>query len=301
MTNTKNIVTIFTPTYNRAYIISNLYESLKKQTCYDFEWLVIDDGSTDNTKLLFNKWEKENIPFSVRYIYKENGGKHTAINKGVALAKGKYFLIVDSDDFVTPDAVEKIFQMFSTIKGAKGKYAGVSGIKIKPDKTLVGSTFEGEFCDASSLQRKQMGITGDKAEVFYTEILKNFPFPEIEGENFCSESLVWNRIAAAGYLIRWFNEPIYVCEYLEDGLTFKVDALLIKNIKTYSLYAKEFISYKDANLKEKAICIGNYAYRGRKSGKKHREIAKEINTNIFVAVVLGVLSAMAHRFKNTKE
>ena len=101
-------VTVFTPTYNRAYIISELYESLKKQDFTDFEWLVIDDGSEDHTEDLFKQWQNEYNDFPIRYYKVNNGGKHRAINKATELAKGELFFIVDSDDKLVSDALEKI-------------------------------------------------------------------------------------------------------------------------------------------------------------------------------------------------
>ena len=96
-------ITVFTPTYNRAYILENLYRSLQRQSFTDFEWLVVDDGSSDGTKALFERWQKEDNPFPIRYCYKENGGKCRAINYGLKLAQGELFFTVDSDDYLTDD------------------------------------------------------------------------------------------------------------------------------------------------------------------------------------------------------
>ena len=101
-------ITVFTPTYNRAYIIETLYRSLQRQTYRDFEWLVVDDGSADNTKELFEAWQQEDNFFPIRYVKQENGGKCRAINYGLELAKGKLFFNVDSDDYLTEDAIEKL-------------------------------------------------------------------------------------------------------------------------------------------------------------------------------------------------
>ena len=170
-------ITIFTPTYNRAYIIEKLYYSLKSQVNKNFEWLVIDDGSNDDTELLFQKIQKDNNDVKIRYIKKENGGKHRAINLGVELAEGELFFIVDSDDILTKDAVQKIIEWEETITD-KSKFAGVSGNRGYEENKLIGKTFLGEFIDATSLEREKYKILGDKAEVFYTKILKKFKFPE---------------------------------------------------------------------------------------------------------------------------
>ena len=113
------MITVFTPTYNRAYIIPKLYESLKRQTVKDFEWLVVDDGSTDNTSELLAEWTKEN-DFPVRYIWQPNGGKPRAITKALAEAKGEWFFIVDSDDFISDDAIETIIRYAPECTGKTG-------------------------------------------------------------------------------------------------------------------------------------------------------------------------------------
>lgn len=235
-------ITVFTPAYNRGYIIMELYQSLLRQTCYDFEWLVIDDGSSDGTEVLFCELLKKEHPFPVRYIKKKNGGKHRAINDGVKLAQGKLFFIVDSDDQLSHDAIEKVLNWYAGIAGLKG-YAGIAGLRGNDLSNMIGTTFEGEWIDATSLEREKYQITGDKAEVFYTEVLKQHPFPEFEGENFVTEAIIWNRIAEKGLKLRWFNEIIYLCEYREDGLTNNLDNINKKNPQGYALNMTENIRF----------------------------------------------------------
>ena len=133
--------TVFTPTYNRAYIIEKLYYSLQRQTFRNFEWLVVDDGSSDNTEELFSRFQKE-APFSVRYIRVENGGKHRAINVGVKNAKGRLFFIVDSDDHLLEDALEKIQKAEQTIpRNTADKYSGIRALRAYPDGKIIGTKF----------------------------------------------------------------------------------------------------------------------------------------------------------------
>lgn len=122
-------LTVFTPTYNRAYIIKNVYDSLVLQTEKNFEWLVIDDGSSDNTEELIKSLIEEK-KIHIRYEKKENGGQHTALNRAIEEARGKMLMIVDSDDYLKPNAVERVLYWENTIND-KGKYAGVSGLKIQ--------------------------------------------------------------------------------------------------------------------------------------------------------------------------
>ena len=234
-------ITIFTPTYNRAYCIHELYKSLKRQSCMDFEWIILDDGSTDNTNQLCEKWIREDNTFEIIYIKTKNKGKMSAINKGVKLSTTPLFFIVDSDDYLSNDAIEKVIDMYASIED-KSKFCGVAGLRVHKNGKLIGTTFDGNYIDGTSLERAKYKITGDKSEVFFTDILKRYKFPEFAGEKFITENVVWLKMASDGYLIRWFNEPIYICEYMEGGLSDLVKKDLLKNfygdIYTDSLYIK---------------------------------------------------------------
>ncbi len=228
------MVTIFTPTYNRAYIIGKLYRSLLEQTDGNFEWLVVDDGSTDNTRELIGSFIQE-AKISIRYFWQENGGKHRAINRGVREATGELFFIVDSDDQVVPEAVERIVYHYETVRGDK-TFAGVCGLKAYFSGEKVGGGADLGILDCNALDyRFKYAIKGDMAEVFRTEILREYPFPEIEGEKFCPEGLVWNRIARK-YKLRYFQEKIYLCDYLPDGLTVQVVGLRMQSPLTSMAY-----------------------------------------------------------------
>lgn len=239
----KKTLTIFTPTFNRAYILSQLYQSLLVQTCKDFEWVIIDDGSSDNTRELVNRFQTEN-KISIRYIFCKNGGKQRAINKGVQTAKGELFFIVDSDDELTEGAVEKVLSAWEDVVG-KEFYAGLCFKRLEKNTLRpLGGEFPEAVFDSDSLElafRYRKNI--DKAEIFRTEILKHFLFPEIEGENFVPEALVWYRIAAAGFKLRCIDEGIYICEYLADGLTRNFRANLKNNPGGFVLFYRELLRY----------------------------------------------------------
>lgn len=230
-------ITVFTPTYNRGYVIEKLYRSLQKQRFYNFEWIVIDDGSTDNTNLIFQRILADSNRFPITYLKVENGGKHRAINKGVQIAKGELFFIVDSDDFLTDDALEKIIEVEESInEKEKSSFAGLCGNRGYSKNEIIGSTYEGQFLDITQLERAKYGISGDKAEVFYTRILKKYPFPEFKGEKFITECVVWDKIAYDGFKLRFFNEVIYICNYLPDGLTAHSKEHFIASPRGYGLY-----------------------------------------------------------------
>lgn len=211
-------LTVFTPVFNRAYIISQLYESLCRQTHNDFEWVVVNDGSTDNIDELMACFQAEG-KVSIRYFKQPNAGKHIAINHGVSKAKGRFFFIVDSDDYLTDDAVEWIHDKSKEILN-DNTFAGLSGLRVAPDGKKIGGENHFSIIDADAMSiRTVHHVTGDLAEIYKTDILRSFPFPKIEGEKFCSEGLIWNRIAMSGLKLRYYYKPLYVCEYLGDGLT----------------------------------------------------------------------------------
>ena len=215
-------ITVFTPTYNRAYALPRLYEALLKQTFQDFEWLIVDDGSIDNTTEIVNDWI-EKACLTIRYIKTANGGKHRAINKGVTLAKGELFYIVDSDDWLPQDSLYWVHHYFEEVKD-DNQFAGVAGSKCYPDGNKVGGNVSYDILDTDTVSyRERYRIKGDMAEVWRTDILRQYPFPEFVGEKFMTEAVVWDEIAGKCKL-RYFNKEIYTCEYLPDGLTKNIRA-----------------------------------------------------------------------------
>lgn len=246
--------TVFTPTYNRAHTLERLYQSLQRQSYQEFEWIVIDDGSTDETESLFAEWQKSNRQFSIAYKKIKNGGKHRAINRALEIAKGELFFIVDSDDYLLDDSLEIVDRVEKSVPlNLKKDFAGVCGQDIYADGSLVGSTYIGsQYLDISYLDIKRYGITGDKKEVFYTDVLRKFPFPEFEGEKFICEGLVWGRIAKAGYKLRYFNEPIYIVEYQPTGISNNFDEIQKSSPKGWALTIKEDIEC--GKLSKKEIC-----------------------------------------------
>lgn len=271
--------TVFTPTYNRKYIIENLYHSLQRQSFKDFEWLVVDDGSADGTEELFSELCRECTEFPIRYIKTENGGKHRAINVGVKEAAGELFFIVDSDDYIVDDALETADKVEKSILSEeKNKFAGVCGLKGYDTNTAIGKTFTGDILDITTLERPAHGITGDKAEIFYTRVLKNYPFPEFDGENFITECVVWDKIAFDGLKLRFYNKIAMICEYLPDGLTSKGNDLFFRNPKGYSLYLYQSGKFGKIGGLGKWNQYADYFYRLRKK-YSYIEICRDLHVN----------------------
>ena len=214
------LITIFTPTYNRAPLLPVLYESLCNQTFSDFEWLIVDDGSSDNTENVVDGFITEKM-IHISYYKKENGGKHRAINYGITKAEGELFFIVDSDDKLPSDALEIVAENYEHIRG-KNDFAGICGLKAYFNGDLLPGIIDYDVLECKGIDyhyRRGSSKGSDIAEyVVRTEVLKQFRFPEYEGENFCAESAIWNPIGNK-YKYRYFNKVIYLCEFLEDGLS----------------------------------------------------------------------------------
>jgi glycosyltransferase involved in cell wall biosynthesis len=234
------LFTILTPTYNRGYLLKNLYDSLCTQSCKDFEWIIVDDGSSDNTKDVVEDFIKEKL-IDIRYFQKVNGGKHTAVNLGVGAAKGEIVLILDSDDCLPATSLSTISKYYLKIRN-DSSIGGVCGYMAHRNGELIGTMIKKYPITTDSLaMRYSLGIKGDMCEVFRTEVLRKYPFPEIHGEKFCPEVLVWNRIAEK-YKLLLFKEVIYQRDYLNNGLTANIVKIRMNSPISASLTYSEMLS-----------------------------------------------------------
>lgn len=216
--------TVFTPTYNRAYILHKLYESLLRQTKKDFEWLVVDDGSTDDTESLIQKWIKEGS-LNIRYYKQENQGKHIAINKALELAKGKYLITIDSDDYIEDNCIEICYTLAEKVDNRED-FVGFTFIhfsgKIPYDKEKYGKK---EWVEE---QDYQWEFHGEMSFVLKTNIAKKYPFPIYKDEKFCRESVFLIPILQ-NYNILFTDNVLAHGDYLEDGLSQNMYKKLLEN------------------------------------------------------------------------
>lgn len=249
-------ITVFTPTYNRGYIIENLYSSLKRQSFHDFEWLVIDDGSTDGTQVLFEQWSNQENNFTIRYYKQKNGGKCRAINHALQFAEGEIFFTVDSDDYLTDDALAKVNRWFEEIAGDK-QLVGIVANRGDSSVHTENYCFQERYLDKSLLDiysYKRDGkkvFDGERAFAFYTNFHRKYLYPEFINENFMTEAVAWNRMANDGYKMRFFNDIIWVYEYKDDGLTRAGSKLFLNNPRGYGLWLKEKANFEKISLKER--------------------------------------------------
>lgn len=232
------MITIFTPTYNREKELQILYKSLLKQNYDNFEWIIVDDGSTDNTEQMIIKM-KEEKKLEIVYYKQENKGKSKAVNQGIKLAKGEIFICIDSDDYFVENTLKYINDEYLEIKG-NDEIAGVCFLHLYEDSNkIVGTKFPNDkMIDTYFNIYNKHKVTGDKLLILKTEIIKKYLFPEIEGEKFVPEALMFNRISRK-YKIKFINKPVAYKKYLENGYTANYFNLAKKNPKANVIYYKE--------------------------------------------------------------
>lgn len=250
-------VTVFTPTYNRAYILGDLYHSLQRQTCMDFEWLIVDDGSADDTKALVASWQGEENPFPIRYIYQENGGKCRAINRGLKEADGRLFFTVDSDDYLTDDAIEKVIRWDGELP-KDGHFCGYVGNRGTTPTQTPNRLFPGGYLDGTALDRYDQ-VDGERAFVFYTEIHRKYLYPEFPGEKFLTEAVTWDLMAHDGYKMRFYNDIIWIWEYKDDGLTRAGYRVFLENPQGTGLFFRQKAEFLHYSLRNKLTLWYGYA------------------------------------------
>lgn len=288
--NDKYRITVFTPTFNRGYIIEQLYKSLLAQTYKDFEWLIIDNG-TDETEQLVKRWIDEK---KLTIVYRKDlirVGLNRAYNDALGIARGDIFFKVDDDDYLTKDSLELVDHYASTVNSSK--IAAVSGLRAHLDGKIIGGRWKAKenIIDASNFDRNKYGLGGDKAEAYFTRLLREYaPLPEVEGEKYTDEAILFSRIADAGFLIRWFNKPIYVCEYRDDGVTMNWEKTITSNPITYRRNINEYLSFKHFpfTAKIKKICL--YCEVFRNHGFSKVWIFEGINYNKTVLEICWALS-----------
>lgn len=276
-------VTIITPIYNRSYAIEKLYNSLLNQTQKNFEWLVVDDGSSDNIRSIIDSYIKEgNI--EIKYIYQENGGKHRALNNGISKIETPLTFIVDSDDYLKSNAIEIINKYFEKYKDNEN-LCGMSFLRCYPDGKINGPKYpKDEFISDYIKCRLNKNIWGDKAEVFFTKKLKEFPFLEVPGEKFLVESYVWVKLAMK-YDMVFINLDIYIGEYLEDGLTQNRKIVKVKS-PIGVVEKSKVLCNKKSNFKVKCKAMIFYIAYGKFAQIKLKKLFKEINYKGLFLVML---------------
>lgn len=298
-----NNLTILTPTYNRASHLRKLYDSLTGQTDPNFEWLVVDDGSTDETQELLEELMQEHR-LQMRVLRQENGGKHRALNFGIGQIKTELTYIVDSDDYLPPDAVSTIHRYHRKYYANYCKSVAMKDVCGMPQNDenviLCGYSFlrchaDGRVNTAYFPEEEMIGtyrdvringkIGGDKAEVFYTDILKRYPFPTFEGEKFLPEDLVWMRMSGP-YRMVHINANTYICDYLEGGLTKSGHRMKLHSPRGMMLRSQVYLEDPAVHPRVKLKMLLLYQIYGRFAGISIRRQLQDVSQKVLFVVCL---------------
>lgn len=278
-------ITVLTPTYNRAYLLDHLYKSIASQTSHNFVWLIVDDGSTDNTKEKVQGYIKEGL-VPIKYVYQKNSGKYVAHNTGVKLCNTELIVCVDSDDVLYPQAIEKTIEFWIKIKDD----ADIAGI-VSP-RDMNGQSFFTDPPERSSLMDlyNTGKLVGETMLVYRTSILRKYLFPEVAGENFMSECVIYNQIDQK-YLLAIQDEFLYKSEYQDDGLTRNIEKIRWRNPRT------TLIMYRAVAAFEKNFFKATKSYGCYLAWRKIRELSDFKQYSVKLSIKLAGFFLKYHYIK----
>lgn len=281
------MLTIFTPTFNRATKLKRVYDSLLSQSDESFEWLIVDDGSTDDTNAIVKEFSTNKFP--IRYYKKENGGKHTAYNCALKLANGEFILCVDSDDWLSENAVRMISQTLS-----KENANILMSYKSDQKGKLLSNPFPTSVNRAGILELSHFyQCTGEFSLIFRTEYARNYPFPVFKGERFITESVVYDRMFASEKAVL-LPAVITICEYQQDGLSNNLNRIMRANPAGYCLYFMQRIDIQKTML-QRIITAGKYQCFCQFSGKQRSEYIGNHPVMVTLAKPLGLLFLLYYK------
>ncbi|MCR1839601.1 glycosyltransferase family 2 protein [Murimonas intestini] len=290
------ILTVFTPAYNRAHTLGRTYESLKKQDCKEFVWLIIDDGSADDTAELVRLWQQEENDFEIRYIYKENGGMHTAHNIAYENIDTELNVCIDSDDCMAEGAVRKIVDFWK--ENGSELYAGIIGLDDTLDGVLIGKKFPSQKSITLSGYYAGGG-SGDKKLVYRTSVMKKYPpYPVFRGEKYISLGYKY-LLCDQDYELLVLNEVLCDVEYQLDGSSFNMYKQYVDNPKGFAFMRKVDMLY-DKTLQRKFITCVHYVSSSIFS--KNKNFVKESPQKILtiLAIPFGILLSLHIKVNTNK-
>ncbi len=291
-------LTIFTPAYNRAHTLVRTYESLCGQSCKDFEWLIIDDGSTDNTAELVQKWIKE-ADFKIRYIYQENQGMHGAHNTAYKNITTELNTCIDSDDYMPINAVENIIKFWKANKNEK--YAGFIGLDQREDESIIGTLFPSEMKETTLSDFYAKGGKGDKKLVYRTDVIKQYPeYPLFDGERYVGLAYKYMLIDQ-DYLMLTLNKPLVIVEYQADGSSNMMWKQYWKNPRGFAFFRKTEMVVAPTLKRRFVSCIH---YVSSCIISKNKKLIKESPQKIMtiIAILPGYIlyNIIKHKVKGNK-
>lgn len=290
-------LTVFTPAYNRAKTLRRTYESLCNQDCKDFVWLIIDDGSTDDTARLVKGWQENENEFEIKYIYKENSGMHTAHNTAYENIDTELNVCIDSDDYLADGAVSKILDMWEKVKC--NNYAGIIGLDADLEGNIIGKGFPEKMTETTLVGYYASGGLGDKKLVYRTDVIKKYPpYPVFPGEKYVSLAYKY-RLIDQDYKLAVLNEILCNVEYQEDGSSATMWKQYVKNPKGFAFWRKICMQYPMSTRRLFIDCI-HYVSESIIAGDKHyiKKSPKQIMT-VF-AIPFGKILSVYTKIKAKK-
>lgn len=263
-------LTVFTPAYNRAHTLPRTYESLCAQDCKEFIWLIVDDGSVDNTAELVKLWQSKDNGFEIQYIYKENGGMHTAHNTAYENIHTELNMCIDSDDKVADDAIRKIKNVWEKVKD-KG-YAGLIALDADFDGNIIGKGFNANLRETTLVGYYAQGGIGDKKLIYRTDIVSKYPpYPLFEGEKYVALAYKY-RLIDQDYKLAVLNDVVCNVEYQMDGSSRMMWKEYLNNPKGFAFWRKVCMQYPESY---KRILIDCVHYCASSQILKDRNYIKE--------------------------
>lgn len=292
------ILTVFTPTFNRAYTLHKCYESLKRQTNKEFVWLIIDDGSTDNTKELVDKWIKEE-KVEIRYHYQRNQGMHGAHNTAYELIDTEINTCIDSDDYMTDDAVEKIINFWN--ENRERGLGGFVALDAYTNGEIIGTKLPKDINETRYFDiYNNFGVKGDKKFIYRSDLTKLYPYPIFEGEKYVSLAYKYAKLDD-NCKLGLMNEIVCIVEYMEDGSSLNM-------LKQYRRNPKGFSFIRIENMKNPRISTKNkfkecIHYISSSIMDKNKEFLKETPEKLLtiMAIPLGISLYLYIMMKTSKK
>lgn len=291
-------LTVFTPAYNRAHTLPRTYQSLRLQDCKDFVWLIVDDGSSDNTAEIVCNWQKKDNGFEIRYIYKENGGMHTAHNVAYENIDTEINVCIDSDDCLALGAVRKILEKWREVKNLG--YAGLIGLDADLDGNLIGKGFPKGMFETTLAGYYAAGGCGDKKLVYRTDVIKQYPsYPVFEGERYVALAYKY-RLIDQDYKLAIINEVLCNVEYQVDGHSAGMWKEYFHSPKGFAFYRMVCMRHPETS---KRLIIDCVHYCSSSLIARNRNYIKESPCKLLTVActIPGVVLAMITRKKAQRD
>lgn len=291
-------LTVFTPTYNRAHTLPRTYASLSRQDCKDFVWLIIDDGSTDDTRALVKAWQTQEHSFEIRYLYKENGGMHTAHNVAYEVIDTELNVCIDSDDCLAPGAVRKILAKWDSVQ--KDKYAGIIGLDADLQGNLIGTGFPAGMIETTLSGYYAAGGSGDKKLVYRTDVMRQYPpYPVFEGEKYVALAYKY-RLIDQDYKLAVLNDVLCNVEYQQDGSSNTMWRQYLNNPKGFAFWRKVCMQYPVSRKRLFIDCV-HYVSSSILAGDRYFLFHSPRKAITVIAILPGTLLSFYTRRKASEQ